>query len=128
MTTSPMTSALVNPSVLSTAISVRLSRTVMLMVFAVTSRIAKHTVSPMPSMSTPRSPAMDMKSAVKAFSLSVMVGELEFSNSASTALPISAARAGSSISTRKVMARIRFSRPSSRYLKWKTIISVSVPG
>jgi hypothetical protein len=69
-----------------------------------------------------------MKSAVKVRSLSVMVGELEFSNRASMAAPISPPRAGSSISTRKVMTRMWPPRASLRYLKWKTIISVSVPG
>ena len=49
----------------------RRSRTAMLMVFAVTSRMLKHTASPMPFTSAPRSPTMEMKLAVNALSVSV---------------------------------------------------------
>ena len=69
----PMTWALEKPSVLSTAISVRRSRTAMLMVLAVTSRIVKLTARPMLLRSKARLPAMAMKPAAKACSVSVWV-------------------------------------------------------
>jgi hypothetical protein len=123
-----MTWAPVNPTVFNTATSVRLSRTAMLMVFAVTRRIVKHTARLRPFKSTDRSPTMDMKSARNAFSVWVRVGSSEFSKSASIVLPTSAACRGLSISTMYKLVRAVPPRAVSRYLKWKNMMSVSVPG
>jgi hypothetical protein len=61
-------------------------------------------------------------------SLSVIVGEAEFSKRASMAAPISAPRAGVVDLDQEGHGRMWLPRASVRYLKWKTIISVSVPG
>ena len=98
-TTSPITCALVKPSVLRTPISFRRSRTAMLMVFATTSRMVKVTARPMPLRRRVRLPAMATKLAAKAFSVSVWVWASEFSKRASIALLTSPAFSGSSIST-----------------------------
>lgn len=75
---------------------------------------------------------MEMKLAVKAFSLSVKVWSLEFSKRASMAAATSAAREGSSMPTvnRCVCPIPRPGHPrlSDRYRKWKNIMFVSVPG
>ena len=76
-----MTGPPVKPSVLRTAISVRRSRTAMLIVLAVTSRIVKVTARPMPLSSSARFPASEMKLARKAASVSVLVWASLFSNS-----------------------------------------------
>ena len=72
-TISPITRPLEKPRVLSTPISVRRSRTAMPMVLAVTSRMVKLTARPMLLRSRARLPAMEMKPARKAFSVSVWV-------------------------------------------------------
>ena len=79
-----------SPSVLSTAISVRRSRTAMLIVLAVTSRIVNVTARPMPLSSSERLPTSAMKPATNAPSVSVFVCASRFSNSASIALLTSA--------------------------------------
>ena len=87
------------PSVFSTPISLRRSRTAMLMVLATTSRIVKVTASPIPFSSSARLPAIAMKLAANAFSVSVRVCASEFSNSPSIAAATSPALSGSLIST-----------------------------
>ena len=72
-TTSPITWPLVKPSVFKTPISLRRSRTAMLIVLATTSRIVKVTAIPIPLSSSARLPAIAMKPAAKAFSVSVWV-------------------------------------------------------
>ena len=98
-TISPITRPLEKPSVLSTAISVRRSRTAMLIVFAVTSRIVKLTARAMLLSRKARLPAIAMKPAAKACSVSVSVCASVFSNWASMALLTAPAWFGSLIST-----------------------------
>ena len=69
----PMTNPLGKPKVFSTAISVRRSRTAMLMVLAVTNRMVNMTANPMPLSSSARFPASERKLARKADSVSVRV-------------------------------------------------------
>ena len=98
-TTSPITCRLVNPRVLRTAISVRRSRTAMLIVLATTRRIVKVTAMPIPFRRRARLPAIATKLAAKAFSVSVRVWASEFSKRASIAALTSPAFSGSRIST-----------------------------
>ena len=94
-----MTWRLEKPRVLSTAISMRRSRTAMLMVLAVTRRMVKITASPMLLNRRARFPIMAMKSARKAASVSVLVSASLLSKTASMALPTAAAWLGSWSST-----------------------------
>ena len=77
---SDSTRRLGNPSVFSTAISLRRSRTAMLIVFAVTSRMVKATARPTKLSRKTRLPACAMKLARNACSVSVFVSASLFSN------------------------------------------------
>ena len=96
---SPITCRLVKPSVFRTAISVRRSRTAMLIVFAVTRRIVKITARPMLLRSRARFPIMARKSARKAASVSLLVSASLFSKIPSMARATVAPCFGSSSST-----------------------------
>ena len=92
-----MTRPLENPSVFSTPISCCRSRTAMDMVLAVTSKMVNATARPMPFSSSAKFPAMAIKLARNACSVSVLVWVSLFSNSASMALLMRPAFLGSSI-------------------------------
>ena len=77
---SAITSQLGKPSVFSTAISVRRSRTAMLIVLAVTSRMVNATASPMLFSSSARLPPSAAKLPKNAFSVSLFVWTSLFSN------------------------------------------------
>ena len=123
-----MTSPLENPSVFSTAISCCRSRTAMLIVFAVTSRMVNATAMPMTFSSSARLPARATKPARKACSVSVLVWLSLFSNAASISFEIAPACDGSSICTVSVPIPTVSPVASYRYLKLKYIELRSVPG
>jgi hypothetical protein len=87
------------PMVLSTAISPVRSRALIIMALAVTRRIANTTARPMVPISRLTLPHIVAKLALNACSVPVLVGELEFRNWSSSALPMPAALLASSISS-----------------------------
>ena len=125
---SPITRPLEKPSVLRTAISVRRSRTAMLIVLAVTRSTVKATARPMPFSSRTRLPAISLKLWMKAPSDSVFVCTSEFSKPSSIALATAAAWAGSLTCTMNMPTPARCRVASNRYWKWKNICSSLVAG
>ena len=87
------------PTVLSTAISPVRSRALIIMAFAVTSKIANTTARPIVLIRKLTLPHIVAKLAWNSRSVPVLVGELELRNTSSIALAMVGAWAGSSIST-----------------------------
>src|SRR6266550_7371212 len=97
--TSPNSSRSEKPTVLSTAISPVRSRALIIMAFAVTSKIAKTTASPIVLIRKLTLPHIVAKVAWNSRSVPVLVGELELRNTSSIALAICGASAALLIST-----------------------------